>query len=73
MNKGKSTFNNRNNNGGGLANNRSNAIGGRGSSKILQRNNIISNNKDTPDLNKNKGKAIGIGSSLAEENHMSSG
>ena len=58
-NNGKNAYSNRVNN-GGLTGNRSSAIR-QGSSKILQRNNIISNNKETPDLNKNKGKAQGIG------------
>ena len=61
MNNGKSSYSNRISN-GGVSNNRPSAIR-QGSSKILQRNNIISNNQETPDLSKNKGKAQNIGTS----------
>ena len=44
---------------GSRAISRGTGIGGRGSSKILQRSNIISNNNGTPNLNGNKAKAIG--------------
>lgn len=53
---------------GSRAISRGTGIGGRGSSKILQRSNIISNNNGTPNLNGNKGKAIGA---LAGQAHIS--
>ena len=42
-------------------------MAGRGSSKILQRSNIISNNNGTPNLKTNKGKAAQINSGIAAD------